>query len=60
MNDLKWASDMVNVGDQLTAAMLSLESVRKFVAMQESAADILPELEALMDAECFAEQPPYR
>ncbi|KAK3779736.1 hypothetical protein RRG08_035875 [Elysia crispata] len=60
VNDLKWASDMVNVGDQLTAAMLSLESVRKFVAMQESAADILPELEALMDAECFAEQPPYR
>ncbi|RUS71412.1 hypothetical protein EGW08_020825 [Elysia chlorotica] len=57
--ELKWESDMVNVGDRLTTAMLSLDSVRKFVAMKQTAADVLPELEALMDAECFDKQPAY-
>ena len=60
MKDLKSECDSVNVGDQLTTAMLSFQYIRKFFAVKQSAADILPELEALMATEHFSEQPCFR
>ncbi|GFS16179.1 tudor domain-containing protein 1 [Elysia marginata] len=60
VKNLKSEQDSVNVGDQLTTLVLAFECMKKIVAVKDTATSALADLESLMAAEGFAEQPIYR
>ncbi|GFO25776.1 tudor domain-containing protein 1 [Plakobranchus ocellatus] len=60
INDLKTEREMIKCGEQLTTAIIDFHSVKRFIALRDSAPNVLQDLEAVMAAEFSEEKACYR